>query len=79
MVLTERFQEPLGAITEESLANEGFGSLAEFRRYWCDREKRRFTPTRMVVAYRVRPWIDGVDERRFADQLLERLYGPHLP
>lgn len=74
MVLEERRQEPLAAITAESLEREGFESFEEFRSYWCAREKRRFTPTRQIVVYRVRPFEQGDDER-FADQLFEHLYG----
>lgn len=77
MVLEDKWLEPLGAISPESLKAEGFESVAEFRRYWMAREKRRFMPTRMVTAYRVRPWTDG-DRERFADMLLDRLYGEHL-
>lgn len=77
MVLEDKWLEPLGAISPASLAAEGFESIAEFRRYWMQREKRRFAPTRMVTAYRIRPWEDG-DRARFADMLLERLYGEHL-
>lgn len=82
MILEERFQEPLAAISEESLEREGFESFAHFRRYWCDREKRRFTPTRMVVAYRVRPFRwDGPmpDQTVFAERLFDRLYGEFKP
>lgn len=83
MVLEERWQEPLAAISEESLEAEGFRDFAEFRSYWCARERRRFTPTRMVVAYRVRPfvWDTGPngDQTRFADKLFLHLYGEWTP
>ena len=78
MVLERKWQEPLGAISEESLANEGFESLAEFRRYWMAREKRRFTPTRMVMAYEVRPFVPG-EEHSLGVSLFNRLYGEFLP
>lgn len=74
MVLEQMWIEPLGAISEESLEAEGFESLAEFRRYWMQREKTLFKPTRKVTVYRVRPWEDG-EERVHADRLFERLYG----
>lgn len=77
MVLEEKWLEPLGAISPASLEAEGFESIAEFRRYWMQREKRRFAPTRMVTVYRVRPW-HYTDRARFGDMLLERLYGEHL-
>lgn len=78
MVCERAWFEPLGAISPESLAREGFASLAEFRRYWMRRERKRFSPLRKVVCYRVRPWRDGDDEF-FARLLLERLYGEFLP
>jgi len=74
MVLEERRTEPLGAISEESLRNEGFATLAEFRRYWMRRERRRFRPTRDVVVYRVRPFEQS-DAEWFARKLIEHLYG----
>lgn len=84
MVLVERFQEPLAAISDESLEREGFASLAEFRAYWVARERRRFTPTRMIVAYRVRPfvWDSPVrqsDDQYFAQRLFDHLYGSFRP
>ena len=79
MVLEERFQEPLAAISEESLAREGFDTFAEFRAYWCEREKRRFTPTRMIVAYRVRPFVWTDDPTDFAQRLFRHLYGEFIP
>lgn len=79
MVLEEAWLEPLGAISPESLEREGFKSLAEFRRYWFERERKRFQPTRNVLVYRVRPWDDRTDARHFADLILGRLYGDFLP
>jgi hypothetical protein len=77
MVLERAWQEPLGAISEESLAAEGFESFAEFRRYWIRRTRRRFMPTRRVWVYRVRPWSDA-DMEPLALRLFMRLYGEHL-
>lgn len=74
MVLEDVWMEPLGAITPESLEAEGFSSLAEFRRYFCLREKTRFKPTRKITVYKVRPWAEP-DRERFAERLFERLYG----
>jgi hypothetical protein len=77
MVLEALWQEPLGAISPESLEREGFKSLAEFRTYWIAREHKRFTPTRLVFAYRVRAWQPD-DERMLADRVFEHLYGEFL-
>jgi hypothetical protein len=77
MVLEKVWREPLGAISEESLAAEGFATFAHFRRAWVIREKRYFPPLRMTTAYRVRPWTPD-DDREMAEVLLERLYGDFL-
>lgn len=78
MVLDERWQEPLSAISDESLQREGFASFAEFRAYWCHREKRRFTPTRMVVVYRVRPFDPLGDRAAFETSIFDHLYGDFI-
>jgi hypothetical protein len=78
LVLEDRFQEELMAVSDESLAREGHESVAHFRSYMVRREGRRFRPMKMVTAYRVRPWKPD-DERTFADRLLERLFGDFLP
>jgi hypothetical protein len=77
MVLEELWQEPLGAITDESLAREGFASLADFRTYWMAREHKRFTPTRQVFAYRVRQW-EPDDVEDLPGRIFEHLYGEFL-
>lgn len=77
MVLTKTWREPLGAISDESLAAEGFIDIAHFRRYWMARTKRRFTPLMQVQVYRVRPWAEGDDEILGA-ALVRRLYRDHL-
>jgi hypothetical protein len=77
MWLEELWQEPLGAIGPQSLAREGFASLAEFRTYWMAREHKRFTPTRMVFAYRVRAF-DGDDVDDAAARIFDHLYGEFL-
>lgn len=74
MVLEETWREPLGAVTEESLAREGHSDIAHFRRYWMARESRAFEPMRTVSVFRVRLWRPE-DNRDMADRLLERLYG----
>lgn len=78
MVMEDKWLEPLGAISPDSLAAEGFSTIGEFRRYWMQREKRRFMPTRMVTVYRVRPWVPGEDDNNMAALILQRLYGDHL-
>lgn len=75
MVLEAMWREPLGAISEPSLAAEGFESLAEFRRHWVVTYRKRFTPTRIVTVYRVRPWRVDLDEGVMSRRLLEHLYG----
>jgi len=78
MVLEKVWREPLGAISADSLAAEGFATFAEFRRAWMLREKRRFPPLRMTTVYRVRPWTDD-DTTCMGDALLGHLYGEFLP
>ena len=56
MVLEAVWREPLGAISEESLANEGYATMGDFRRAWVMREKRRFPLLAPVTVHRVRPW-----------------------
>lgn len=75
MVLEELWREPLGAITHESLINEGYPTLAEFRRAWMRRERKRWRPTRIITVYRVRPWRDGLDEDLMAERIFRHLYG----
>ena len=77
MVLTNTWQEPLGAISDQSLAAEGFDTLAAFRRYWMLRERKRFQPTRMVFVYQVRPW-EPDDLTELGVKLIDRLYGDFL-
>lgn len=77
MVLEKKWDEALGAISEESLENEGFKTLAEYRKYWCARERRRFQPLRIVTRYRIRPWLYD-DTEAMAQVLLDRLYGDWL-
>ncbi len=77
MVLEERRTEPLGSIDGEGLRREGFESFEQFRRYWMQRERRRFRPTRDVVVYRVRPWTPE-DEDTFSTRLLAHLFGEWL-
>lgn len=78
MVLEKVWREPLGAISDESLAAEGFATFGEWRRAWCIREHRRFPPLRMTTVYRVRPWTAD-DTTEMGDVLLAHLYGDYLP
>jgi hypothetical protein len=77
MVLAKKWQEPLGAISAESLEHEGFETLADYRKYWCARERKRFSPLKTVTRYRVRPWLYD-DTEQMAQVLLDRLYGDWL-
>lgn len=77
LILERSWQEPLGAISERSLAAEGVADLAEFRRYWMNREHRRFTPTRNVIVCRVRPAADS-DLEQAASDTFTHLYGEFL-
>lgn len=77
MVLEECFKEPLGAISAESLANEGFESLDQFRRYWklrFTKQRRPWVPGKPISVFRLRPWKPVSDADHFARVLLERLY-----
>lgn len=76
-VLEETHTEPLGAISPESLAREGYGSVAEFRRYWVGRTKQRFKPLAKVQVYRIRA-ATPEDRATLGLKLLERLYQEHL-
>lgn len=78
MVLERTWREPLGAITPDSLAAEGYPDMAHFRRYWMSRTHRRFTPLTNVQVYSVRPWRD-TDMAELGAALLSKLYKEHLP
>lgn len=78
MVMTETWQEPLGAISPESLEREGHPDMAHFRRYWMTRTRRRFRPLQKVRVFRVRPFEDE-DWGLFSERLMTRLYGEFRP
>ena len=82
LVLEDSWVEPLGAISAESIAREGFASMSEFRTYWITRHTSHgggtFKPLSRVQAYRVRPWTPE-DRPAMADKLLVDLYGEFLP
>lgn len=75
LVLEDAWREPLGSISPESLAREGFEHLDEFRRYWTGRHHGgRWNPLVKIGVFRVRPWRGEEDESYFGALLLERLY-----
>jgi hypothetical protein len=78
LVLEGVWREPLGAISEESLAAEGYATFAQFRRAWTIREHRRFPLLAQTTVYRVRPWTPD-DAPEMGELLLRRLYGEFLP
>jgi hypothetical protein len=78
LVLEAVWREPLGAISEESIAAEGYATMADFRRAWIIREKRRFPLLASVTVHRVRPWRPE-DGAAMGDALLRQLYGEFLP
>lgn len=75
-MVTDRWVEPLGAISAESLELEGFpGDFAGFRRYFAQRyPKGGFRPLAKVIAYRVRP-MTAEDVERESAAIWDRLYG----
>ena len=80
MVLDAAWSEPLGAISPESLAREGFESLAEFRRYWRNRHHgvlASYKPLSTVQVYRLRP-LEEADEADMGRALLRHLYADWL-
>lgn len=77
LVLEATWQEPLAAISEESLRREGFPDMAHFRRYWMGRTKKRFRPLAKVMVYRVRPFRYE-DVTDLGGLLLRHLYEEHL-
>lgn len=73
-VLEAAWSEPLGAISPESLANEGFETLRDFQRYWRDRHVNgRFDRYKIVTANKVRPWRPE-DEENFKAIIWNRLF-----
>jgi len=78
-VLLEWWHEPLGAISAQSIANEGFESLDEFRNYWRARHPDRgFRPLSQVTVFKVRPWQGEADREHFALAIFDRMYGDAL-
>lgn len=77
-VIEESWREPLGAISEESLARIGCANIREFRERWVSGRRIYFDATKNINVYRGRPWQDD-DREPLAVALLETLYGPFLP
>lgn len=84
MVLLDVRMEPLGAISPESLAREGFETRKEFVDYWRHRgnggrvdPRAAFKPLTQVWVYHLRPWVGG-DLEELGPELLRRLYRGHL-
>lgn len=77
MLLEQTRSEPLGYLTDEALAREGFPDFAHFRRYWMKRRKEHFRPGDLCQVFRVRRIT--TDEYDYLGRLLlARLYGEHL-
>lgn len=81
LVLEEVWDEPLAAISDSSLAAEGFDDIDAFRDYWRTRmghrDSKPWRPLARVTAFRIRPLRD--DERdEWGRRYLERLYGAWL-
>lgn len=75
MTLEESWVEPLGAISPESLAHEGFTDIGEFRRYFTERYPNGgFRALANVIVYRVRPMAPA-DVAEFAAAQWATMYG----
>jgi hypothetical protein len=73
--LTDTWQEPLAAISDEDLAEEGFASRGEFKRYFAERYPQGgFRPLVLVQVYRVRPLTEA-DRQEWMSSVWQRLYG----
>ncbi len=77
LIVEDAWSEPLGAISPESIANEGFESLDEFRSYWLTRHK--WQPLATVQVAKLRPYVEGADRRVMEERVLQRVYGRWLP
>ena len=74
LVIEEVWEEPLGAISPESLEREGCSSIEEFRRYWNGRERHPFPPLATAVAWRFHPLPES-ERADAANRIFQRLYG----
>jgi hypothetical protein len=74
-VLLSHRQEPLGAITKEDLALEGFERLVDFKAWWCKRYRTLgWRPWDAVSVIEVRPWNEA-DFSTWGEWSLRSLYG----
>lgn len=74
-VLTETWQEVLGAISEEDVRREGFDSRSEFKRYFNERyPKEGFRPLNKVQVVVVEPLLPDVIED-WKNRAWERCFG----
>jgi hypothetical protein len=78
LIVDDAWQEPLGAISPQSLAAEGFESFGEFRSYWKLRFPRSgWRPLSTVQVCTLRPFTPA-DHEPMAERLLQRIYGRWL-
>lgn len=78
MVVEDVWEEPVGAISDESLAREGFKTRREFRAYWRKRNHtHEWRPLTVTRVFRVRPFTSE-DRAPLADALFDRLYGEYV-
>lgn len=79
LVVERAWSEPLGAISPESLAAEGFEQLRDFKLYWKARHASvGYRPAATVQCLQLRPWDKATDPELFGRLLLERLFGTWL-
>lgn len=83
MVLESVRQERLCEISAEGLVAAGYPgdrdeAYARFRRDWTIREKRKFTPSRKVFVFGVRPLNHGEEITELGAALVRHLYGELL-
>jgi hypothetical protein len=77
LTIEDSWVEPLGAISPESLANEGFTDIADFRRYFTERYPRGgFRALANVVVYRVHP-MTVEEAAEFAAAHWSKMYGQY--
>lgn len=73
--LIETWTEPLGAISEEHVREEGFETRSAFKSYFAERYPNYgFRPLDTVQVFRVRPLTDD-DRDEWFEQTWQRLYG----
>lgn len=76
MILEGLRLEPVGSISDASIAAEGFANVEEFKHYWMLKTGERPRLAHKVQVVNVRPWGDD-DDALMASQVLKVLYG-HL-